>query len=205
MELDGLKFQASRPLLRELSADRLNRIVEQIRRNKPLPGRNVSFRQEGNGIRIDAIGAGGTSSAVPARQPWDIFSNGSENGNVKLRVQPGTISGILPTNWQTVLTVDTPIAEEELVYGIVLVSTDGINIIGATVTLTIEPPTPQEATPFALPETVQVIFGLFKDGVNYNLTGGKDISVSGKNVLVTTPEPPYLVGAPAYDLWFKLA
>ena len=64
----AIRFQPSRPLLRELSADRLNSILAEIKRNKPLPGRGITVRQTGQGTAIDlaaSISGGGGGAALP--------------------------------------------------------------------------------------------------------------------------------------------
>jgi hypothetical protein len=61
-----IRFQPNRPLLRELSADRLNTILQEIKRNKPKGERGITVRQDGTGTYIGLAaslprGGGGTA------------------------------------------------------------------------------------------------------------------------------------------------
>jgi hypothetical protein len=48
----AIRFLPNRPLLRELSADRLNTILTEIKRNKPKGERGITVRQDGTGTYI---------------------------------------------------------------------------------------------------------------------------------------------------------
>jgi hypothetical protein len=103
-DFGSIRFLANRPLLNEISADRLNSILQEIKRNKPLPGRGITLRQEGNGVRVDlAASISGSSSTPATTQPWDLVAQvdpdaAPENPNPPylVRVRPGTLNGILP-------------------------------------------------------------------------------------------------------------
>jgi hypothetical protein len=67
---DAIRFQASRPLLKEISADRLNTVLQEIRRNKPKGERGITVRQTGDGTYIGLAasvpsGSGGVGAAHP--------------------------------------------------------------------------------------------------------------------------------------------
>ena len=67
-DFQSIRFQPSRPLLREISAERLNLILQEIKRNKPLPGRGITVRQTGQGTAIDlaaTVSRGGSTPATP--------------------------------------------------------------------------------------------------------------------------------------------
>ena len=93
----AIRFQPSRPLLRELSADRLNSILAEIRRNKPLPGRGITVRQTGQGTAIDLAasiprGAGGSNQIRPFQLAVVNVSE-TEEPEYKIRVYPSTLAG----------------------------------------------------------------------------------------------------------------
>ena len=103
-QFEGIKFQASRPLLKELSADRLNTILAEIRRNRPRGERGITVRQSGDATYIGlaaSLPRGTAGAAVSTRQPWDLLSrpDPDNEGQYILRVEPGTLNGFLPLNW----------------------------------------------------------------------------------------------------------
>jgi hypothetical protein len=201
-----IKFQPKRPLLRELSADRLNTILQEIRRNKPKGERGITVRQSGDATYIGlasplAAGAGGAASR---RLPWDIYVSGSEGEGDEiqytLKVEPGTLARILPTNYNDEFTAE----KDTLYYGIARVETDGTYINGLTIDITDEEPADNEAQAFGLPANVDILFGLWINGVASNLAGGKDIDVYAKNVITLDRDPPPEPGEPMFDLYFRL-
>jgi hypothetical protein len=199
----NFQFEGGRKLTREVTAARLNQILEEIRRAKPLPGVGITTRQEVGGVRIDNLGGGGGSGAAAAvrRQPWDIYvSKKEEDGSFKLRVQPGTVSQLLPTNWQD----EFQASSETLYYGIASVATDGRFVTAVTIDITLGAPTNQEAQKYGVDDPVEILFGLFKDGKSYNVAGGRNIPLIAEAVLATSADPPASVGQSPYDIWFRL-
>ena len=97
-DFNSIRFEPNRPLLREISAERLNAILQEIKRCRPLPGRGISVRQEGYGVRIDAQAQ---PSQPPASVPQHPFKLSSlvdpETEAQQIRVRYGTISGTAPT------------------------------------------------------------------------------------------------------------
>jgi hypothetical protein len=200
-----IRFQPNRPLLRELSADRLNTILQEIRRNKPKGERGITVRQDGTGTYIGLAAALPRGASTPStRQPWDIYVSGSEgegeSEQYKLKVQPGTCNFFLPTNWDSEWLAD----KNQLAYGILEVATDGQFITGTSIQIGQEPPENQTPEKFGLQETISVVFGLFKDGKSYNLTGGSNLDLSATAVLATSADPPAQPGESAFDIYYRL-
>jgi hypothetical protein len=97
-------FQSGRPLLSEITADKLNRILAEIKRNRVVVAAPLSARQAGDGLHLSVKQTAGGSAAPAARQPWDLIAtpdpdSESETPPYIIRVQPGTIGFILPNNW----------------------------------------------------------------------------------------------------------
>jgi hypothetical protein len=95
-----IKFQPQRPLLRELSADRLNTILQEIRRNKPKGERGITVRQSGDGTYIGLAAAitSGTASGESSH-PFQILTRTSEDGNsIFIGVRPKSYVFIGITN-----------------------------------------------------------------------------------------------------------
>jgi hypothetical protein len=201
----AIRFQPQRPLLRELSADRLNTILQEIRRNKPKGERGITVRQSGDGTYIGLAASlpAGRGGSASRREPWDIYvaatQGEGENITYTLKVQPGTLARVLPTNW------DDEFAAQgnTLYYGIATVQTDGTYVTGVTIKIEDEPPAPQAAVKFGLATSIDVGFGLFKAGTSKNFTDGKNIDVATRNVAITLATPT-IPGNPAFDMWFRL-
>jgi hypothetical protein len=203
-QFESIKFQPKRPLLRELSADRLNAILQEIRRNKPKGERGITVRQSGDSTYIGlaaAIPVGGGAAAP--RKPWDIYVEDveGEEGSITytLKVQPGTITNILADNWDDEWTV----GEDEFAYGVATISTDGKNITGISIAITSEAPSQQTPQKFAVQESVGYLFGLFYNGATYNLLG-ESIFLYPRLSLVTSADPAAQPGESPFDLWYEL-
>ncbi len=129
----AIRFQPSRPLLRELSADRLNSILAEIRRNKPLPGRGITVRQTGQGTAIDlaaSVPRGGGTSTTTARpfQLSVVDVSETETPEWKVRVLPSTLAGGSSTDLGFALADDPPYlltASEGIVQGGITINTSG--------------------------------------------------------------------------------
>jgi hypothetical protein len=204
----AIRFQPSRPLLRELSADRLNSILAEIRRNKPLPGRGITVRQTGQGTAIDLAASvprgGGTS--IP-RQPWDLIARvdpdadpEDENPPYLVRVQPGTLNGILPSNWDE----EFECAGTGLHYAKAVITTDGEAITGVTIAIDTTEPAAQEPQEFGIAAEVEHLFGLFAEGSVYRVIGAGHITMSPEQWLVVSADPAAAPGESPYDIYYRL-
>jgi hypothetical protein len=171
----NFQFQGNRKLRDEITSSRLNAILTELRRIRPVAGRGINLQQEPNGTRISALdsfvsGGGGGGAAGP--KPWDLISRRDpesepENPSYLVRVYPGTISNVLADNWDTEYT-----ASEGIVYfGKAVVSTDGQDITGVTVAFDNQEPTFSSPAEFSTPATIEVLFGLFLDGKSYRTIG----------------------------------
>jgi hypothetical protein len=208
-QFDSIRFTPGRPLTKELGSERLNAIITEIKRNKPKGERGITVRQDGTGTYIGlaaARGRGGSSTPTTP-QPLDIIATPDpdadpedENPSYILRVQPGTVARMLPTNWEDEFNASS----ETLYYGIVSLATDGRFITGATIEIEEEAPDDQEPQKYGIENPVKLVFGLFKDGKQYNLSGGQDIAVSAVAILATSADPAAQPGESPYDIWFKL-
>jgi hypothetical protein len=207
-DFGSIRFLANRPLLNEISADRLNSILQEIKRNKPLPGRGITLRQEGNGVRVDlAASISGSSSTPATTQPWDLVvqvdpdaAPESPNPPYLVRVRPGTLNGILPTNWD----IEEECAGTGLFYAKAVVATDGEAITGVTIEIDANPPTVQEPVEFGIANPVEYLFGLFSEGAVYRVIGAGQIVLPTRTWLVTSADPVAAPGESPYDIYYLL-
>ena len=196
-DFGSIRFLANRPLLNEISADRLNSILQEIKRNKPLPGRGITLRQEGLGVRVDlAASISGSSSTPATTSPWDLVAQVDPDADPEdanppylVRVRPGTLNGILPTNWD----IEQSCASTGLFYAKAVIATDGEAITGVTIVINGTAPAVQQPVEFGVANPVEYLFGLFLEGSVYRVIGAGHITISPKLWLTTEkqtlPEP----------------
>jgi hypothetical protein len=71
----NFRFEGNRPLLRELTAERLNQLIIELQRAKPLPGRGITARQEAGGVRLDVLGSpSGGASGGGSSHPFKVVT-----------------------------------------------------------------------------------------------------------------------------------
>ncbi len=198
---------ADRPLLNEISADRFNSILSEIKRNKPLPGRGITLRQEGFGVRVDLAASVSGGSPYAATQPWDLQAQvdpaaAPENPTPPylVRVRPGTANGILPSNWDE----EFEYPGTGLWYAKAVIATDGEAITGVTIEIDQTPPTLQEPVEFGIATSVEYLFGLFSEGSVYRVIGAGQIVLPTRTWLVTSADPVAAPGESPYDIYYLL-
>lgn len=202
-QFNSIRFQPSRPLLREVTADRLNTILAEIKRNRPIGERGITVRQSGESTYIGL--AQNFKPNVRYAKPWDIYVVDSEvvedvTQSYTLKVSPGTISNILPANWDAQFTAN----DTDLHYGIATISTDGQAITGIQINISAAAPTQQTPQKFGIEESVEYLFGLFYRGGSYNLLQ-ESIYLIPQLRLVTSADPAAQPGESPFDLWYELA
>jgi hypothetical protein len=200
-------FQSGRPLLSEITADKLNRILAEIKRNRPVVAAPLSARVTGDGTHISIKQASGGGTSTPTtRQPWDLIARvdpdadpEDENPPYLVRVQPGTLNGILPSNWDE----EFECAGEGLHYAKAVINTDGEAITGVTIAIDTTEPTVQEPQLFAVDSPVELTFGLFYESQVFRVIAPGSITLAPVPYLVTdkaTPQP----GELAYQITYSL-
>jgi hypothetical protein len=205
----SIRFQPQRPLLRELSADRLNTILQEIKRNKPKGERGITVRQDGTGTYIGlaaSLPRGGTSTPT-TRQPWDLIARvdpdadpEDENPPYLVRVQPGTLNGILPSNWDE----EFECAGTGLHYAKAVITTDAENITAVAIAIDTTAPTEQEPVEFGISTEVEYLFGLFAEGQVYRVVGPGQITLSPTLWITASASPAASPGESPYDLYYRL-
>jgi hypothetical protein len=212
-----IRFLPNRPLLRELSADRLNTILQEIKRNKPKGERGITVRQDGTGTYIGlaaSLPRGGGTSTPTTRQPWDLIARVDPDADPEdedppylVSVQPGTLNGFLPSNYDTEGAdgaVDVPCNGTGLYYAKAIITTDGQAITELEVKIDTTAPVAQEPQPYALEETIEYLFGLFSEGQVYRVIGPGQITLRPEQWLVTAVDPPAAPGEAPYTIYYRL-
>jgi hypothetical protein len=206
---DSIRFTPGRPLIKELGSERLNAIVTEIKRNKPKGERGITVRQDGTGTYIGLAASlpQGGSSTPATIQPWDLQARVDPDADPEnptppylVRVRPGTLNGILPTNWD----IEEECAGTGLFYAKAVVATDGEAITGVTIEIDANPPTVQEPVEFGIANPVEYLFGLFLEGSVYRVIGAGHITISPKLWLTTERQSPPAPGELPFEQYFTL-
>jgi hypothetical protein len=208
-QFDSIRFTPGRPLTKELGSERLNAILTEIKRNKPKGERGITVRQDGTGTYIGmAASLPRGSAGTPATpQPWDLLAQVDPDADPEdptppylVRVRPGTLNGILPTNWD----IEEECAATGLFYAKAVVATDGAGITGVTIVINGTAPTVQAPQEFGIANSVEYLFGLFSGGAVYRVIGAGHIVLPTRTWLVTSADPAASPGESPYDIYYVL-
>jgi hypothetical protein len=204
-----IRFQPNRPLLRELSADRLNTILQEIKRNKPKGERGITVRQDGTGTYIGLAASlpRGGGSTPATTHPFQIISSQDpdsdpESPSYLVTVRPGSLNTLLPTNlFDDSVLSELSLPADTLQHVILTGESDGQQFLSCELSLESQAPTPQEPVAFGLPQTVQFLLGVVYNSSVYQLISD-NITVAGKQQYVVEKEQPLDVGELPYTVFF---
>jgi hypothetical protein len=202
-----IRFQPNRPLLRELSADRLNTILQEIKRNKPKGERGITVRQDGTGTYVGlaaSLPRGGTSTPATTH-PFQINSTpvtpqgGGTPTQFTISDNPGTINGIIAGNWQDTFSINGSAVR----YVILTAQTDGYVVETATLSVATTLPQPAPAQLWALSDSFTVILGAVQES-NVKQIVFDNLSANGAKRLTVEKAAPELNQLP-YDNYYAWA
>jgi hypothetical protein len=207
-DFNAIRFQPSRPLLKEVSAERLNAILTEIKRNKPVGERGITVRQSGDRtyIGLAAKMTGGTGGGIQFH-PFQISSSTapeSENQYV-VTVRPGTLNNLMPTNlFEENALRQFPIPSNELNYVILTGQTNASDqFVSCALSVSETPPSAQEPTMFSLPVEAEFLLGVVYNGTAYN-TITDSLLVSGVQQFTEQKTSP-AAGALPYNIYYVWA
>jgi hypothetical protein len=197
---NSIRFLAGRPLTRELGAERLNTILEEIKRNKPRGERGITVRQDGTATYI------GLATTFPRHpipyHPFHISSRqeGQNNNVYTVEVRPGTVNGVLASNWTDTFSTD----ETTLNYVSVETSCAQNVVVSSQLQFSGSPPeSEQEPIKWALPNSFSVLIGLVKGPEVWQIVYD-NVSFNAVKRITTDRESP-AVGELPYDNWYAWA
>jgi hypothetical protein len=135
-------------------------------------------------------GGGGTF------KPWDAYDIEEDGGNYECRIWPGTVNGILPTNpfYKYELTGAGPHVLK------VVITTDGKAV--QSLVFGEGQAAPQVPALFALPTTVEVVFGVLFEGKFYRAIGAGSITIESELVIVKDKSTAPSVSQLVYENWY---
>jgi hypothetical protein len=193
-----IRFQPNRPLLRELSADRLNTILQEIKRNKPKGERGITVRQDGTGTYIGlaaSLPRGGGTSTPATFHPFQITSFADPESNPEfpsylVSVRPGTINNLLPTNildGESLATFALP--ANTFNYVVLSCAAASNALTSCEIALESSPPSAQTPLAFALPTTYEVTLGIVYNTSVYQIVT-TNLSVGSVQACITDKANP---------------
>ena len=208
--MEGISpFQSGRPLLSEVTADKLNRILSEIKRNRPVVAAPLSARVTGDGTHI-SLGklpnGGGSSTPAATTHPFQISSfadpeSDPEDPSYLVTVRPGTINGLLPTNiLDGAALQEFALAKNALRYVVLSASASSNALTSCQISLDATPPAAQTALAFALPATYKVILGVVYNSTVRQIVN-TNLSVSGRQSYITDKVNP-APGTLPYNVFF---
>jgi hypothetical protein len=202
------EFRPRQPLDRQLGSETLNRILRELESLRITRVVNGTFKKLPGGTEIVVApqsGGGGGTPATP--QPWDLLAQVDPDADPEdptppylVRVRPGTLNGILPTNWD----IEEECAGTGLFYAKAVVATDGEGITGVTIVINGTAPTVQAPQEFGIANPVEYLFGLFLEGSVYRVIGAGHITISPKLWLTTEKQSPPAPGELPFEQYFTL-
>jgi hypothetical protein len=200
-QFDSIRFQPSRPLLKEVSADRLNAILSEIKKNRPRGERGIVVRQAGDATYIGLAASLGKGGSGVGSQPWDLLPSQDSGGQYLVTVLPGTLNGILPSNWSEKFKCDAT----GLYFAKALIATDGEQI--AKVSIAVDQNEPKIQTPqkFGLESSIEYLFGMFSQGQVYRVVGDGHITLTPEVWLTMPKEQPANPGELPYIQFYALS
>lgn len=188
----------------EITADKLNRILAEIKRNRPVVAAPLSARVTGDGTHISIKSPPGGSSTT-TRQPWDLIARvdpeadpEDENPPHKLRVAPGLFNNLLAPEWNDEW--DAPY--NSVSYAKIEVNTDGQTINSIKIVINTTAPVVHKPLQDGLETKIDILFGLFFKGSVFNTLTGH--IVWNPKLWFVTSKQNAPVGQPPYDFWWKL-
>jgi hypothetical protein len=196
-QFDSIRFQPSRPLLKEVSADRLNAILSEIKKNRPRGERGITVRQAGDATYIGLAAnfkGGGTPITL---KPWDIYVENASENTYTVKVYPGTLgNNLLASNWDDEFTL----SKDQLYYAKAVATTDGQIVTGLSIVIDESPPEQQTPLLYSVPNSASFLFGLFYNfPLNLGLTA-KGIAEAVYSLPRTNPPP----GEYAVEVYYRL-
>ena len=199
------EFQPRQPLDRQLGASTLNAILRELESLRITRVVNGTFRKLPGGTEITVAPQRGGGSTPSTRQPWDLIArldpeSTAENPPYLVTVQPGTLNGILPSNWDTEFTAQPT----GLYYAKAVITTDGQAVTGVTIEFDTTAPSTQAPQEFAIETEIKFLFGLFAEGAVYRVIGPGDIRLRSVPWLVTSPLSARGFGELPYDVYYQL-
>lgn len=164
----------------------MNRVLEELIPSPDLGGIRISDRFDRRADRLPDPPGGSGGGEGP--RPFDVLFGTPSGGSVAATVQPGTINGLLPSNYSSSWTLTIPGT-----YFVVLSCTaSGGQITGATLNFNSSPPAGIPVNSGQPPLSFDFLLGIVVDGVWFRTIGDGSLTAAGQlsyQVNATAPAP----------------
>ena len=184
---------AGTPILDTLTVTRMNAIQDVIRQlwagENLRSGGNVMVVPSANGPTVNVLAGGsggGTTPAASENTAFDVDVTASGSG-YRLDVHPGTVNGLLPTNYNL---THTTASTAEVVYLVLNCTVVNGAISSATLAFETAPADPVGSQVAAPPGAFAWTLGLLIAGKWYKLVAGS---------LMATPQELFRVAKPSFS------
>jgi hypothetical protein len=199
-------FQGKRPLRREITSERLNDILRELRRIRPIAGRGINVDETGGGSRISVVddAANNVEGVELETHPFQIISEPViDSEQVELSIRPGTINNVLPSGLigSNGALAKTVVEKNSLNYAVLNVNSDGKQIISASVEFS-SSYTGGGQTPiaFGLPTSLKVLLGAAYGLKTFQVITDS-ITVTAKQLLIE-PKQSSAPGELPYNIYY---
>jgi hypothetical protein len=197
---DSVRFSGGRPLLGEVSADKLNAILAEIRKNRPRGERGITVRQAGDATYI-GLAAAFKGGGAAERHPFQISASIDAEQNVTLTVDPGTLNSLLPSNIFNGPGLREFSGGSGLQYVVLTGTSDGQQFTSCALSVESEAVAPQTPTVFGLPTTAAFLLGVVYEGSVFQVQK-TNLLVTGKQQYVKEKSSPAAPGTLPYEIYY---
>jgi hypothetical protein len=204
-------FSPGRPLLSEITADKLNSILAEIKRNRPVVAYPLTARVGGDGtyISLAKLPQGGGPSTPAETHPFQVASfvdpdadPENENPPFLATVRPGATNQIIASNhFDGDALREFAVSANTLTYIVLTVTTNGKEITSATLSAATTAPVAQEATLFALPTEIKYTLALVYNTSVYQIQK-TNFTIAGKIVYTKDKTTPAAPGQLPFEIWY---
>jgi len=200
-----------------MRASAWNALVDTVRKQRILPSVNILATETAYGTSLVAKATPSNLRPSVERYPWDLLvepdpESESEDPPLLVKLIPGAINGIVPSNWSDEFTIN----DDDVKYGVAKIGTDGINITSLEWELVASLPQPQTAQLWAIPNTVHYVFGVVHKSATINLAmrsggywdyyyGSGFTNALHARAWIAKPRNNPPAGELSYDMYYYLA
>jgi hypothetical protein len=199
---DSVRFTSGRPLLGEISADKLNAILAEIRKNRPRGERGITVRQSGDATYIGLAASTGTGGGATESHPFQISASIDDEGAGTLTVQPGTLNSLLPSNiFEDGALNEFGFSGGGTIYVILTGISDGNQFTECSVSVGDQAPEAQTPLPFGLPTEAKFLLGVAYNNSVYQVQK-TNIVATGKQQFIKQKPSPASPGEMPYEIYY---
>jgi hypothetical protein len=200
---DSVRFNSGRPLLAEITSDKLNAILAEIRKNRPRGERGITVRESGDATYIGLASQRTVSGFQEQTHAFKINVSSPDANQYEATVSPGTINSLLPSNcFDGAELRKFSVTANQLVYINLNCTSDGQKITSATIAAQATAPLPQPPTLFSLPTAPTFLIGVVYNSSVYQAVTD-NITVSGKQAFIKNATGNVQPGQLGYEIWYN--